>query len=59
MLQGERVALRAVEREDLKRLHELQRNIDLVLLGDGEWQPRPLAASEKHYDKYVAEEAGK
>ncbi|MEO7913509.1 MAG: GNAT family protein [Roseiflexaceae bacterium] len=56
MLQGERVTLRAVEREDLKRLHELQRNVDLVLLGDGGWEPQPLAASEKRYDKYVADE---
>ena len=43
MLQGTRVVLRAVEREDLKRLHELHQNIDLVLLGDGEWEPQPLA----------------
>jgi diamine N-acetyltransferase len=56
MLQGERVALRAVEREDLKRLHELQRNVDLVLLGDGEWEPQPLAAREKRYDNRVADE---
>jgi RimJ/RimL family protein N-acetyltransferase len=56
MLQSERVALRAVEREDLKRLHELRCNVDLVLLGDGEWEPQPLAASEKRYDKHVADE---
>jgi RimJ/RimL family protein N-acetyltransferase len=56
MLQGERVVLRAVEREDLKRLHELNRNVDLVLLGDGEWQPQPLAAIEKDYDKHVGDD---
>jgi diamine N-acetyltransferase len=56
MLKGERVILRAVEREDLKRLHELQRNIDLVLLGDGEWEPQPLAAREKRYDNRVADD---
>ena len=56
MLQGTRVVLRAVEREDLKRLHELQQNIDLVLLGDGEWDPQPLAAREKRYDNRVADE---
>jgi diamine N-acetyltransferase len=56
MLKGERVILRAVEREDLKRLHELQRNVDLVLLGDGEWEPRPLAAREQWYDKHAADD---
>ena len=56
MLKGERVTLRAVERDDLKRLHELNQNIDLVLLGDGEWDPQPLAAREKRYDNRVAEE---
>ena len=29
MLKGEKVILRAVEREDLKRLHELERNVEL------------------------------
>jgi RimJ/RimL family protein N-acetyltransferase len=56
MLKGERVTLRAVERDDLKRLHELKRNIDLVLLGDGQWQPEPLAAFEKHFDKDLERE---
>jgi diamine N-acetyltransferase len=55
MLRGERVVLRAVEREDLKRLHELYQNIDLVLFGDGEWSPEPLAAREKRYDNSVAD----
>src|SRR5688572_16392078 len=56
MLKGERVTLRAVERDDLKRLHELQRNVDLVLLGDGEWDPQPLAAREQRYDKHASDE---
>jgi len=56
MLKGERVILRAVERDDLKRLHELHSNVDLVLLGDGEWDPQPLAAREKRYDNRVADE---
>ena len=51
MLRGERVVLRAVEREDLKRLHELERNVGLVLLADGEWQPVPLAQWEQNFDK--------
>ena len=56
MLKGKKVILRAVERDDLERLHELNRNVDLVLLGDGEWQPVPLAAREKGYDKYLSQE---
>jgi RimJ/RimL family protein N-acetyltransferase len=56
MLQGERITLRAVEREDLKRLHQLHQHVDLVLLGDGEWQPQPLAQWEKNYEKYVTQE---
>ena len=53
MLKGERVILRALERDDLKRLHELQRNVDLVLMGGGEWQPVPLAALEKSFEKHL------
>jgi len=56
MLKGERVILRAVEREDIKRLHELTQHLDLVLLGEGEWEPRPLAAREKNYDNHVTDE---
>jgi RimJ/RimL family protein N-acetyltransferase len=51
MLRGDKVILRAVEREDMKRFHELERNVDLVLLGDGAWEPKPLAAFEKEFDK--------
>ncbi len=53
MLKSERVTLRAIEREDLKRLHELRRNVELMLLGFGEWQPRPLAAIEKMFEKHL------
>lgn len=56
MLKGERVILRAVEREDLKRLHELHRNVDLVLFGSGSWQPEPLAAIEKRFEKHLDDE---
>jgi hypothetical protein len=34
MLRGKRVALRAMEQDDIKRLHELHSNVDLALLGD-------------------------
>src|SRR5205809_236733 len=56
MLKGERVILRAVEREDLKRLHALEHNVDLVMLADGQWQPEPLAQWEKHFDKHLDDE---
>ncbi len=55
MLKGKRVTLRAIEREDIKRLHELQRNVDLILLGFGQWQPKPLAALEKMFEKHLDE----
>jgi diamine N-acetyltransferase len=55
MLKGARVTLRAIEREDLKRLHELNQNVDLVLMGDDSWQPIPLAAYEKSFEKRLEE----
>jgi RimJ/RimL family protein N-acetyltransferase len=57
MLKGERVTLRAVQRDDLRRMHELQRNVDLVLFGFGAWQPRPLAAFEKMFDRQLEGDA--
>ena len=56
MLKGEHVILRAVEREDLKRLHELSRNVELVVLADDYWSPTPFAAYEKGYEKYLDDE---
>ncbi|HEX6288093.1 MAG TPA: GNAT family protein [Herpetosiphonaceae bacterium] len=56
MLRGEKVLLRAVERDDLKTLHALERDLDLVLLADGNWQPIPLATIEKDFDKHVENE---
>ena len=55
MLKGEKVLLRAEAREDLKRLHELTRNLDLVVLSDGQWQPEPLAQWEQKFDKRLEE----
>jgi len=51
VLKGSRVILRAVERDDIKRLHALGQNVELVLAGDGTWQPMPLAAFEKEFEK--------
>ncbi|HEX6816838.1 MAG TPA: GNAT family protein [Ktedonobacterales bacterium] len=56
MLRGEKVILRPIEREDLKRLHELERNVDLALLAGSEWHPVPLAAWEKDFDKHLEDE---
>ena len=35
MLKGNRVTLRAIERDDIKRLHELYQNVELGILADG------------------------
>lgn len=56
MLRGEKVVLRSVEREDLKALHDLASNVELVMLGDGVWTPSPLAAYEKDFDEHVKDE---
>src|SRR4051812_41222528 len=57
MLKGEKVILRAIERDDLKRLHEMKRNVELLLLAAGHCQQMPVAAFEKDFDKHlVAEE---
>ncbi|HLZ22833.1 MAG TPA: GNAT family protein [Ktedonobacterales bacterium] len=56
MLRGEKVILRPIERDDLKRLHELSRNVDLTLLAQGGWNPWPLAAMEKEFDKHLEDE---
>jgi RimJ/RimL family protein N-acetyltransferase len=53
MLKGNKVILRAVEREDLKRLHALERNVELALLADGDWQPVPLGQWERNFDKQL------
>ncbi len=51
MLRGERVVLRPKERADLKRLHELEQDVELVTLGDGDWKPESLASVERRYDE--------
>jgi RimJ/RimL family protein N-acetyltransferase len=56
MLKGEKVTLRAVERDDLKRLHELNRNVELVVLADDAWRPVPFASYEKGFDKHLDDE---
>lgn len=56
MLIGEKVTLRALERADLPALHALKRHVDLVVLGNGHWEPESLASWEAHFDKHVADE---
>jgi RimJ/RimL family protein N-acetyltransferase len=57
MLRGPRVVLRPFERDDVKRLHELFGNVELVLAGGADWAPWPLAAMERDFDKEL-ERAG-
>ncbi|MGE5334909.1 MAG: GNAT family N-acetyltransferase [Nitrososphaerota archaeon] len=56
MLRGTKVTLRALERDDIKQLHELTRNVDLVLLSDSAWVPYPLASWEKQFDKHIEDQ---
>src|SRR5215472_9141540 len=51
MLRGERVILRPVEKDDLKKLHELGNNVELQMLAGGSWEPWSLASYEKDFDK--------
>lgn len=51
MLRGERVTLRAIEREDLPRLHALGRNVELATLADGAWNPSSLAKAERDFEQ--------
>ena len=56
MLKGEKVTLRPVEREDLKRIHELSQDVELSILARSEYQPRSLAHWEKRFDKELEDE---
>jgi RimJ/RimL family protein N-acetyltransferase len=56
MLRGERVTLRPIEREDLPRLYELRRNVDLHLLANDRWHPRSLAKMEHDFEKKLDED---
>lgn len=53
MLKGQKVLLRPIEREDLKRMHELHANVELEIFGGGDWSPRSFASYEKWYDKQL------
>ena len=56
MLKGKHVTLRAIERDDLKRLHELNQHVDSSIMADGAWQPMPLAALEKRFERRLERE---
>ena len=56
MLRGEKVILRAIERDDLKRMLELERNTDLVVLADGAWSPYSVGALEKRWEKSLEDD---
>lgn len=51
MLKGKHVTLRAIERDDLKPLHALTQHVEASILVDGAWEPAPLAALEKHFER--------
>jgi RimJ/RimL family protein N-acetyltransferase len=56
MLKGQKVTLRPVEREDLKRIHELSQDVELSILAESEYQPRSLAHWEKRFEKHLETE---
>ena len=56
MLRGQKVILRPIEREDLKRLHELWQDVELELLAGGAWEPSSLASLEKEFDKHLEDQ---
>ena len=57
MLKSERVTLRAMERADLPRWHELMNDsVDLISIGYQPWQPQPLAAIEQQFEKHLSDE---
>ena len=53
MLQGKNVTLRAIERDDLKPLHELTTRVEPGILADGAWEPDSLAAMEKRFERRI------
>src|SRR5258708_5768474 len=56
MLKGEKVILRPVERDDLRRMHDLRANVDLVMQANGDWQPVPLGSMERWFEKGLDDE---
>ncbi|GAC1357140.1 MAG: GNAT family N-acetyltransferase [Herpetosiphon sp.] len=51
MLRGTKTLLRALERTDMKRLWELEKNLDLALWAQPDWMPKSLARYEQEFDK--------
>ncbi len=56
MLKGKKVVLRPIEREDLKRLHDLGQDVELMMLAGGGWEPWSVAALEKDFDKHLEDQ---
>ncbi len=55
MLKGPRVELRAVNREDLPRLYQINNDVEIRLLGGGSPpMPRPLAYLQNKFDEESA-----
>ena len=53
MLIGNLVTLRTIQKDDLKLMYELEKNVELVQYGNGQWQPEPLAKWEKNFEKDI------
>ncbi|HEX3327282.1 MAG TPA: GNAT family protein [Actinomycetota bacterium] len=56
MLQGKKVELRAIERDDLRTLWEWFNDVEVELPAGGDIRPMSLAQLEAHFDKEVKED---
>jgi RimJ/RimL family protein N-acetyltransferase len=54
MLKGNRVSLRAVERDDLPRIRDIERDqVELMLEASGSWRPQHLGQYEKDWESWT------
>jgi RimJ/RimL family protein N-acetyltransferase len=58
MLQGEKVTLRAIKREDLQRQWAFNNDVEIELLGGGDpWEPQSFARLEAQFEEDVRKNA--
>jgi RimJ/RimL family protein N-acetyltransferase len=56
MLRGKKVILRTLERSDLQRLQEMERNVEIEVIAAGAWYPRPFESFERSFQKYTVDD---
>ena len=55
MIKGKKVSLRAIERDDLRRLWELRNDAEVETISNGPPKPRSMAEMEAWFDKLTAD----